>query len=480
MTIDIKVKENKKPEVIEKKKPEEKDEKIKIIKPKRKVKIWLIVLIVLIVAILGVVGYFGYKGYIMAKNIGLNINAGDIIAPDKDPELKKDSTGKYTNILIIGVDTRENDTLLNTDTMILASYNYETNNVVMYSIPRDFNVEINDSNWFNRINSVYASAEKKKEGTGFAALEKTITEVTDQEIQYHAMVNFEAFKEIIDAVGGVDINVENSFLDYRYPDGYGYKTISFKAGPQTMTGENALAYARSRKSLQNNEGSDYARAERQQKVIIALQEKIMSSDTLSNPQKIMEIFTSISKHVKVSAFTINDIQAAINIGRDYEENNGKNYSFVLDPALGNYGLIQVKIASNGQYGIIPKAGLGNYTNIHKYTNNSILYPAVYSEDAKVYVYNVGFGYSQTLEKTNLLRSKFPYINIVFKGTLYSNKNGSYIYSHTENQYSKTVQEFGNYLNIVEDTKPEYIKTNLNGENVTILMGKPIQLDQTTN
>ncbi|MDD4382059.1 MAG: LCP family protein [Candidatus Dojkabacteria bacterium] len=477
MTIDIK--EN---ETLEKPKPPKNKFKIDTSdkKPKKKNKLGLIILIILVLGIFGAIGFLIYKGYIFTKDIGLNIKAGDIIAPQKDPELKRDSSGKYTNILIIGVDTRESGALLNTDTLILASYNYETNNIVMVSIPRDFNVEINGTGWYNRINSVYASAEKKAEGSGFEALMETVTEVTDQEVQYYAMINFQAFVDIVDAVGGVDINVENSFLDYRYPDGYGYKTISFEAGPQTMDGQTALEYARSRKSLQNNEGSDYARAKRQQKVIVALQEKIMSSETLINPQKLMEIFSSIAKNVKVSQFTLNDIQAGINIGKNYSENNGKNYSFVLDPAAGNYGLIQVKIGENGQYGIIPKLGLGKYTNIHKYTNNVILYPHIYTEDAKTYVYNTGLGYSETLAKTNSLKEKYPYLKITFKGNLYSNKSGSVIYSHTDSMYSKTVQLFGEYLNITDNTKPEYVTTNLNGEDVTILMGKPIQLDQTTN
>ena len=209
--------------------------------------------------ILGGLVFLVYKGIAFSKNIGFNFNANDITAPEKEPELAKDSSGKYTNILIVGVDTRDKEALLNTDTLILASYNYETKDIVMISTPRDFMAEINDSNRFNKINSVYLYAENKTKGSGMMALRKTIEEVTGTEIQYHAMVDFKAFEKIIDAVGGVDINVENSFTDYDYPDGYS-KTISFKAGPQTMDGKTALEYARSRKSNDNNEGGDYARA----------------------------------------------------------------------------------------------------------------------------------------------------------------------------------------------------------------------------
>jgi len=94
----------------------------------------------------------------------------------------------------------------------MASYNYETTDITLLSIPRDFHVEIGeDVPWYNRINSIYSSAEQEKEGTGIIALQDAVERVTGQEIQYYAIVDFKAFVEIIDAVGGIDINVENSF-----------------------------------------------------------------------------------------------------------------------------------------------------------------------------------------------------------------------------------------------------------------------------
>jgi len=342
-------------------------------------------------------------------------------------------------------------------------------------------VEINDSNWFNKINSVYASAENKKEGSGMMALRKTITEVTGMEIQYHAMVNFKAFVEIIDAVGGIDINVENSFTDYQYPDGYSYKTISFKAGPQTMDGQTALEYARSRKSQDNNEGSDYSRAKRQQKVIVALQEKILNTSTLTNPKSIMEIFASVANNMKVSEFTIDDIQAGLNLAKDFQENNGKSYSFVLDPSAGNSQIISTQnlLSADGKqvkdYRIGPKLGFGKYTDINKYVQLCLLHPQLYTENASVYVYNVGLGAQETSKKVADLKKAYPYLKIIYSGTKYSNKEGSAIYSNTPNTYLRTVTEYAKFLGITQTTKPDYITNNLNGGNITILLGKPVQL-----
>jgi len=473
MNIDIQLDEKKSAKIVLPK-HNEKQQSPQTIDEKKKKKWSIFIVLGIILIALGGLGFFVYKGYEFAKNLGFNFKANNIISPEKNPELAKDSTGKYTNILIVGVDTREKTDLLNTDTIIVLSYNYETKDIVMVSLPRDFNVGINGNSWFNRINSVYASAEKRTAGSGMTALKKTIAEVTGMEIQYHAMINFKAFVDIINAVGGVDINVENSFTDYRYPSGYSYKKISFTAGPQTMDGQTALEYARSRKSSNPIEASDYARAKRQQKVITALQEKILNTSTLTNPKSIMEIFASVANNIRVSQFTFDDIQAGLNLTKDFQDNNGKSYSFVLDPSVGNYSLIAVKIAADGAYGIQPKLGLGQYTDIKKYVASFLLHPQLYSEKADVYVYNVGIGTQEATRKVADLKKAYPFLKIVYSGTRYSNKQGSAIFSNTPSTYLRTVTEYSKFLGITQTTKPDYITKNLNGGDVTILLGKPVQ------
>src|SRR5690606_38935153 len=131
-----------------------------------------------------------------------------------------------------------------------------------------------------------------------------VKEVTGLETQYYAMVDLQGFRQAIDAVGGVVVNVENSFTDYCYPADetstnstlrrcgdagmYPAETLTFTKGPQTMDGATALKYARSRKAA-GVEGGDYSRARRQQRVISALRDKLMSSETYLNPQKFLEI-----------------------------------------------------------------------------------------------------------------------------------------------------------------------------------------------
>jgi len=455
-------------ESIKKEKPQSFD------KPKKKFNYKKLIIILIILLVLSGIGFVVYKGYVLSKGIGFKLDSSSLLSRE-EPELKKDSSGQLTNALIVGIDTRETGEEHSTDTIIVLSYNHSTNKALMISIPRDFNVEIGkNSGWYSRINAVYATAENKEEGTGLKALKETVEKVTDMEIQYYGMVDLKGFTKIVDAVGGIDINVEKSFTDYLYPIGKSYKTVSFEAGPQTMDGTTALEYARSRHSQQNNEGSDYARARRQQKVIVALKDKVLSSDTLTDPRKILEIVESLAKNIKVSEFTINDIEAGLKLANKFNEQNGKIYSFVLDPTSGNYSLIEVK--STEPYAIAPKEGLGKYTNIQEYLEKIMKEPALYSEKPNIYVYDTGLGNTAVQKKITEMKKEYPYINITFNGTLFKDKEGIAVYSNTED-YADSIDTLAKYLGTEQKTKPDYITTKSGSTGVTILLGKEVQLEK---
>lgn len=424
-------------------------------------------------------GYLLYKGYKVSSDIGFQFSPGNILQPKKEPELKRDSTGKYTNVLLVGIDTREAGNLMNTDTIIVVSYNYETNDVIMISIPRDFHVQTDPKKyWFNRINAVYAINEQRSKGSGLDALKNVVEEITTLEIQYHAMIDYKGFTELIDAVGGIYVNVENSFTDYMYPKGTGYQTITFKAGPQLMDGDTALKYSRSRHSMHNNEGSDFARARRQQNVIASFRDTVLSSETLLNPKKVMDLMSAIQNNIKISEFTIDDIQAGINLLKTFKEKNGTTYSFVLDPSSGNSSLITSQnVVNTGAYAIGPIEGLGKYTKINEYVELLLKNPQLYSENPSIYVYNAGLGYQETYKKTEELREQFKYLNIRFIGNLYNDKEGVYVFSNKEGEYEYSVGALSKYIKTASTTKPEFVTTNLRGENISILFGKEIPISQ---
>jgi len=229
--------------------------------------------------------------------------------------LKKDEQG-YSNFLLLGIDQRGVGSSILTDTIMILRYNESTNKVYMISLPRDLWVKIpvfgQVQSYYTKINSVYtigndyeySSDSDKDPQNGLGLLSKIIKDDLAISIHYATQVNFNSFERIIDAVGGIDIDVENTFTDYMYPcEGYEkanenerYGIVSFKVGMTYMNGETALKYARSRHSI-GIEGSDFARARRQQKVVLAMKDKLLQNETLLNLNTLKEIYLTVSQEV---------------------------------------------------------------------------------------------------------------------------------------------------------------------------------------
>jgi LCP family protein required for cell wall assembly len=419
---------------------------------------------------------FAYRTFEFSNSIGIKIRPIDILNPiKKDPQLKKDSTGKYTSALLVGIDTRSaKSDLKNTDSMIIATYNYETGNITMISVPRDLYVKVPNEAWYTKINGIYTRGEAVKKGSGMEYLKGALQTVTGIEIQYHALIDLQGFVKMIDAVGGVTVNVENSFTDYMFPtEAKGkpvYETISFKKGPQKMDGTIALKYARSRHSSDAGEGTDFARARRQQKVISALKDKVLSTGTLLNPQKILELMQAVQDNVKLSEINNEEIQASINIAKKQQETPGKSYSFVLDPSFGGNQVITQNVPGVNAYVIAPVAGLDNYTQVKALVKLCLTKPGIYSQKAKIRVYDSGIGNVEATKKANDLKKKYPYLDIIYMGTLYKGRTGTVVYAHTS-KFSESVTELSKYFETEMILKPEYVTTNLNNEDVTVLFGK---------
>ncbi|MBP9827658.1 LCP family protein [Patescibacteria group bacterium] len=221
-----------------------------------------------------------------------------VLAGDASPQSADDDR---INVLLLGIGGSGHDGPELTDTIIFASYRPSTNEVGMISIPRDLNVLI-DGYGYRKINHVNAYAELEKSGSGPQATAEALEEIFDEEIDYTIKVDFDGFSDIIDAVGGVSVYVDRSFSDPTYPldDGLGsVQSVSFTEGWAQMDGEMALIYSRSRHGT-NGEGSDFARAARQQKIILALKDKLMSMGVLLNPGKLNNILSVVMENVKTN------------------------------------------------------------------------------------------------------------------------------------------------------------------------------------
>lgn len=218
------------------------------------------------------------------------------------------------NILILGMGGDGHEGPYLTDTIMVASLKPSTGEAGLISIPRDLGVKSADGA-LQKINTVNAFAEADRKGSGGEAAMRTVSEVLDLSIPYYVRVDFRAFRELVDEVGGIMVYVDRPFSDATFPTGVNgdTRTISFVAGWQKMDGARALDYARSRMGS-NGEGSDFARSRRQQKVLVALKQKLFSTDTLLDPGRIARVMGTLDRHLKTNLGT-GDIIRLIELGR---------------------------------------------------------------------------------------------------------------------------------------------------------------------
>lgn len=217
------------------------------------------------------------------------------------------------NILILGKGGEGHTAADLTDTIIFASVSFKKPSVVLVSLPRDIWVpairaKLNSAYYWG--NHLSAQAGKKDKG-GLILAKATVEEIVGQPVAYGVVFDFSSFKKIVEAIGGIEVNVERGFIDEKYPivgkekDECGgdpeflcrYETINFTAGKQKMDGETALKFVRSR-NAEGEEGTDLAREARQQKVIQAIKKKMLSPVVLLNPARLVVLWRAVTTSIE--------------------------------------------------------------------------------------------------------------------------------------------------------------------------------------
>lgn len=218
-----------------------------------------------------------------------------------------------------------------TDTIMVASVYESEKKITLFSIPRDLYVN------GRRINEYYHYY-------GVEQMKKMVGAVTGLAIDNYIQVDLQAFIDTVDAVGGIDVYVDEAITDYYYPNATGgYETYSIEVGHYHMDGGTALQYARSRKST-----SDFDRAERQQKILNALRTKLLQMDTIMD----MKTLTSLMKTALENVNTDLEIFDIVSYYYDYG-NYDLHTGFVL--SNGNY-LYSTVSKTSGAYMLLPNGG----------------------------------------------------------------------------------------------------------------------------
>lgn len=214
-------------------------------------------------------------------------------------KISRQQTGK-TNFLLLGINDSQPDVADLTDTIIFLSVDPVEKKAYLISIPRDTWVPEMQA----KINTAYHYG-------GFELAQKTVADILGQRIDHVVAIGFDGFIEAINILGGVEVEVVNSFDDYKYPiagkenDFCGgdplyscrYEHIRFEAGRQKMNGPTALKYVRSR-NAEGDEGTDFARSLRQQQMIKAVKEELLTKEVMLSPEKISSLIAVFKKVTK--------------------------------------------------------------------------------------------------------------------------------------------------------------------------------------
>jgi LCP family protein required for cell wall assembly len=273
------------------------------------------ILLFVVIALVSTLLYAGYIVSIVAKISTNSWQTGPLSA----------DTGGRTNVLVLGVGDPGHAGQNLSDTIMVVSLDEASHRIAQVSIPRDLRVNI-PGYGSSKINAAHAYG-------GVRLAEQTVSNTLDTQVDYYVKTDFSGLKGVVDAVGGLDVDVKDRLTDTEYPcDDNQYKVcgLDIKPGLQHMDGARALQYVRCRKGTC---GNDFGRAERQQEVIGLLKPKVLDVHLLLEPAKLKQLCAAIQKGVQTDLGLIQLAELA-NRWRTDSTNNPVN--LVLSTAPNGY------------------------------------------------------------------------------------------------------------------------------------------------
>jgi len=357
----------------------------------------------------------GFLGWKIMKNGG-KVFKGGIFGLLKTTKLKGEDVGRV-NILLAGnsSDDPGHGGADLTDSIMLVSIDTVNNNGFMISIPRDLWVNYGVKNcsvgYQGKINAAYVCGQEIKfhqdgyPDGGMGLLTKIVKENFGIEINYYTKINYTAFKDAVNTVGGIDITIKSNDPRGLYDaniakvDG---GPLKLSNGRQHLNGQTALNLARARGDTISYgfARGDFARTENQRLMLLALKDKALGVSVLSNPAKISSLLDAAGKNVETS-FKTDEIRRLYEIAQKINNSNIKSIGLADD----NVNLVQTFTTSNNLSAIRPVAGISDFTDIKAYIKRLTSNDPVVKEGARVVVLN-GSGMSGLAQsQANILKSK---------------------------------------------------------------------------
>lgn len=327
-------------------------------------------LLTTLVLLFGVGGYFGIKDLNVLNRVFHGNVFSDITAAFNNTPLKGESSGRV-NILLAGdsSDDPGHGGAQLTDSILLLSIDTKNHTAFLLSIPRDLWVYIPGLSSYQKINAANDVSNFKASGYpsgGMGQLEQIIKTDFGIPIDYYGLMDYGAFKDSVDAVGGVTITIQS-------PDPRGLydpnTNLKLPNGPVTLDGEQALDLARARGDGPGSYGfpdSDFDRTAHQRQLFTAVAAKAKTLGVLANPIKISDLFNSLGNNFQTD-LTLQNVLRLIQITKGINLSSIQSYAFSSTlsgsqhPVLENY-----TDPASGQEALIPTAGIGNYGQMKQY------------------------------------------------------------------------------------------------------------------
>lgn len=326
--------------------------------------------IIVILLVFGVGGYLGFKGLSTVNKVFHGNILSDAQAAFDETPLKGESAGRV-NILLAGdsVDDPNHAGAQLTDSILLLSIDTQNHTAFLLSIPRDLWVYVPGMSSYEKINTANTVTNFDAPGYpsgGMGELEQIIGTQLGIPIDYYGLMDYGAFKDSVDAVGGVTITINS-------PDPRGLYDPNTKLklpnGPVTLDGQEALNLARARGDGYGSYGfpdSDFDRTEHQRQLFVAVASKAKSLGVLSNPVKISDLFNALGNNFQTD-MSLQNVLRLIQITKNININNIQSFAFSstlggsTTPLLQNY-----TDPASGEDALVPTAGIGNYGGLEQY------------------------------------------------------------------------------------------------------------------
>jgi len=331
---------------------------------------------------------------------------------------------------------------------MVLSLNTKNNTAMMLSVPRDLWVDVPGVG-YAKINTAYPNG-------GMDTLQQIVQDHLGLTIDYHALVNYGAFKDLVNAVGGISINIQSTDPRGIYDPNIDYTTrkccalAKYPNGPVTLNGQQALNLARARGDP-NPYGypygftnGDFDRTEHQRQMLVAVKDKASKASVVANPFKVANLVDAVGKNITTN-LQVNEIETLYTYMKKVDDTKIDSYN-INGLRGGNTTMLANYTSPDGQSALIPAAGLDDFTEIQAQIQKLFTADPVTKEGAVVVVLNATDTVGLALGQENKLIGKGMNVTIgdakatQATTTLIDNSNGKMpnTLAYFKKQYKATI------------------------------------------